>query len=590
MPPTASRERDKPFFAWVHFYDPHAPYDPPEEFREGVPSAYDGEIAFVDSQIQRLLSWLDENGLREQTLIIVVGDHGEGLQDHDEDAHGHFVYNSTVRVPLIVHFPARIDRPRTVSAPVQLVDLFPTVVELLDWKSPELALDGRSLAGALEKGEAPAESVYGESEYPLLGFGWAPLRYSVVDRWKYIDAPRAELYDLQADPDERTNVIEDHADVAEQMRSDLAELVSYLRENRPDVGSTTPDQETIERLASLGYVATTATPDDFDDDAERRDPKDMRYVVRGFEEGLSLHRRGDYQGAVEVLAPLVEQSPESGQLSALLGMSYVHLGRNAEAQRALEASIEQNPNNRRRWFALGVAHKNQNHLEDALACFKQAIALSPGWAQAQREAATALSMMHRMREAEPYWRSCVELDPSSAQCLTNLASMRLMARQPREAVPLLERALAVEPRNENTHRVLWKALMGSGRRTDALRALEKANELFPAVRAFSCPLAWYRATTPQTPRDELDRAIEWAKACCEAAPGNARNFDVLAAAYAASGDFRRAVETAQHAMQLVAGSGPENLRRAIEARLQLYRSGRPYVEAAPPAGNGGPSN
>jgi len=573
-----NREPGGTFFAWAHYYDPHTPYTPPAEFSAGAASAYAGEISFVDSQIQRLLSWLDENGLREQTMVIVVGDHGEGLLDHQEDSHGHFVYNTTMRVPWIVEYPALLSKPQTVATPVQLVDLFPTVLDLLGWDTSEFALDGRSLAQACTTGKAEAQPVYGESEYPRLGFGWAPLRFIIKDQWKYIEAPRAELYNLESDPDELDNVIEANRDVAERLRADLAEYVTYLRENRPDVGSTTPDQETIDRLASLGYATTTSTPDDFDDGLLRSDPKDMTAVVSGYGRGLVLYRGNNFDGAIRVLAPLVEQSPESSQVSELLGLSYLKLNRDWEAQQVLEASLDSNPDNRSVWFSLGVAHKKQNQAEDALACFEQAIALSPDWAKPHREAATVLSQLRRIQDAEPHWRRCVELDPASAHCLTNLGTTFVMTRRVDQAVPLLERALVHEPANEAAHKVLWKALQSVGRRADAVTALDKANDFYPGSADFCCPLAWFLATTSDTPSDDIDRAIELANACTAVAPGSARSFDALAAAYAASGNFTEAVEHIRHALDLVKRSGPENLQRVIEARLTLYQSGRPYLE------------
>jgi arylsulfatase A-like enzyme/predicted Zn-dependent protease len=571
---------DEPFFAWVHFFDPHNPYSPPAAFAQGVPSRYDGEIAFVDSQIRRLLAWLDDNGLRERTLIVVAGDHGEGLGDHGEETHGHFVYNTTVRVPLIVAFPQELTTPRTITAPVQLVDLFPTIVDLLGWDASALEVDGQSLARACRTGKSPVAEIYGETEYPRLGFGWAALRYSIAEQWKYIDAPQAELYDRRHDPDELDNLIDKHNDVAESMRADLGELVSRLRQDRRDTGSSAIDPEALERLTSLGYIATTASPDDFDDDVVRRDPKEMVAVVQGFERALKRFRMNDFDGVVDNLAPLVEQSPESAELSTLLGFALIRLGRLEEAQSALEASTRQNRDNFRSWYALGVALSGQDRLEDALACFQQAIALSPDWELAQRDAASVLSRMRRMSEAEPHWRRCVELNPASVPCLTNLGSILLMARKPDEAVPLLERALEHDPANEHAHRSLWQALSAAGRRADAMRRLEQAQRLFPDSPGYTCPLAWFFATTPTTPERDRRTAIDWSRSCVAAEPGNARNLDILAAAYAAAGDYSSAVEAARRALSAANATGQENLRGAIEARLRLYESGQPFVEMA----------
>lgn len=571
------RESDRPFFAWVHFYDAHKPYTPPEEFA-GQATAYDGEIAFVDSQVGRLLEWLDASGLRDRTLIVAAGDHGEGLGDHGEKTHGIFVYNSTMHVPLIVHYPAALETPRAIASPVELVDVFPTVVGLLGRDLPEQAVDGRSLARACRSGEEPNGPVFGESEYPRLGFGWAALRFSIVDEWKYIDAPQAELYDRRNDPAELHNLIAEHPDVAGRMRDELSEIEATLIANRPEASAAAPDPEAIERLSSLGYVATTLTPEDVDDDVVRRDPKDMIEVHDGFEESLITFRRGDYERVLSLLEPLTERSPESDELFTLLGFSYLRLGRFAEAQQALETSLKTHQNHRRRWWALGMALRSQNRLEEALECFLRSLEVSPDYDLAHREAATVLSQLGRIPEAEPHWRRCVELDPASVPCLTNLGSIRLMGGDAAEAARLLERALEYEPHNQHAHRALWQAWLGAGRRADAVRSLEKALASYPRSAAFRCPMAWFRATSGDATEAEIGEAVDWAVACSKGEPGNPRNFDTLAAAYAASGDFPHAVAAARRALEIVSASGREDLRTAIEARLRSYEQSRPYVE------------
>ena len=571
------QESDRPFFAWVHFYDPHKPYDPPQEF-DVEATDYDGEIAFVDSQVRRLLDWLDTSGLRDRTLIVVAGDHGEGLGDHGEETHGLFVYNSTMRVPLILNHPASLVTPRTLKAPVELVDLFPTIIELLDWDPPARSVDGQSLARACRSGTEPDDPVYGESEYPRLGFGWAALRFSIADEWKYIDAPRAELYDWRNDPGERNNLIDEQPQVASIMRDELTEVETFLRENRPEGTAAAPDPEAVERLSSLGYVATTLTPEDLDENVTRRDPKDMIDVLKGFEESLITFRQGDFEGAVRLLAPLAQRSPESDELFTLLGFSYLRLGRFPEAQQALETSLKTNQNHRRRWWALGMTLRSQNRPEAALECFQKSLEVSPDYDLAHREAATVLSQLGRIAEAEPHWRRCVELDPTSVPCLTNMGSILLMSRKSSEAAPLLQRALVHEPRNEHAHRGLWQALLGAGRRADAIRSLGLAQETFPDAAVFRCPLAWFRVTARDATPTQVSQAIEWATACAQGDPGNPRSFDTLAAAHAANGDFDRAVAAAGRALQIVSAAGRENLRGPIEARLRLYEQRRPYVE------------
>ena len=200
------RQPDVPFFAWVHFFDPHTPYAPPPGYRQASADPYDGEITFMDAQLGRLTAWLDERQLREKTLIVVAGDHGESFDEHGETEHGMLIYDTTLHVPLIFSFPARLPAGTVLSTGGRLTDVFPTVADLLGWKAPP-GTDGISLTPALRAGEGRFPTTYAESRYPRQSFGWAALRSLITAEWKYIDAPQPELYDRDGDAQELTNLI-----------------------------------------------------------------------------------------------------------------------------------------------------------------------------------------------------------------------------------------------------------------------------------------------------------------------------------------------------------------------------------------------
>lgn len=261
---------DSPFFAWIHMYDAHRPYDPPEPFRSTYTDPYIAEIAFMDSQIGRVLQVLDRWKLLERTIVVVVADHGESLGDHGERDHGIFVYESVLRVPLIVRAPNVSGR--RVANVVRLVDIVPTVLDLLEL--PGLPVDGTTVAGLLHGEPRQLElDAYSESQYPLR-FGWSPLRAVRAGRYKMIDAPRPELYDLERDPFEQRNVYQQRPVLA---RALLQRLTTIARETpaRHDQDRTDPlpPGDLQERLASLGYIGSGASrpPSDRHD---RPDPKD----------------------------------------------------------------------------------------------------------------------------------------------------------------------------------------------------------------------------------------------------------------------------------------------------------------------------
>jgi arylsulfatase A-like enzyme len=260
-----ARHASSPFFLWIHLYDTHAPIRVPLDFTLAHADPYLAAIAYEDSQIARVVDYLEERGLLDETLIVVAGDHGESLGDHGEDSHGLFVYDEVLRVPLIVRGPGIA--PARVSAAVRLVDVMPTVLDLFGIRST--SLDGVSLTNLMAGAEEAPREVYAESRYPQR-FGWANLRTLRAGRWKVIEAPRPELYDVAADPREQRNVFDGNRHVA-------AALINRLRSEYKPHETASPsrvvDGAMADRLASLGYVAGAASqraPGD-----APADPKDM---------------------------------------------------------------------------------------------------------------------------------------------------------------------------------------------------------------------------------------------------------------------------------------------------------------------------
>ena len=242
------------FFLWAHLYDPHGPYDPPEPYRSTYSDPYIGEIAFADSQIGRLLDALDARRLMSRTIVIVAGDHGESLGDHGEQAHGVFIYESVLRVPLIIRTPAV--SPGRIGGVVRLTDVMPTVLDLLGIPAPRI--DGVSLVDLLTGRRRTLDlEAYSESEYPRR-LGWSPLRALRDGRFKLIDAPRPELYDLERDPFEERNLYAERQAMAAAM---IQRLQVLARPSSP-TGSQSREKPAVlpgqltEDLAALGYVGS----------------------------------------------------------------------------------------------------------------------------------------------------------------------------------------------------------------------------------------------------------------------------------------------------------------------------------------------
>ena len=261
------RHDTEPFFAWIHLYDTHRPYDLPAEYKDRYLDPYLAAIAYEDAQIARVIGHLETRGLLTSTLIVVAGDHGESLGDHGEKSHGIFLYQEALRVPFMVRGPGV--SPRRVTAVARLVDVMPTVLDLFGVSTS--GLDGVTLAQAGTRSSTdPRLEVYSESMYPRR-FGWAPLRSLRADRYKVIDAPRAELYDLINDPGEERNVLVEHPSVAAAMLHRLRAFESG--QEPPATPSAEVDTAVLDRIASLGYVGSIAAQASAPI-GEQTDPKD----------------------------------------------------------------------------------------------------------------------------------------------------------------------------------------------------------------------------------------------------------------------------------------------------------------------------
>jgi arylsulfatase A-like enzyme/tetratricopeptide (TPR) repeat protein len=345
------RPRTIPFFAWVHFFDPHAPYEAPAPFgKRFAKSPYDGEIAYADSQLGRLLEWLDRTGTRRQTLVLVTSDHGEGLGEHGEDEHMIFVYDATLRVPALASWPGRLPVGVRVPGQFRSIDILPTVLELLGL--PPAATSGASRSAALLAGSRiPDNESYAESLYGNLHCGWAPLFALRGEGYKFIDAPRPELYRLVDDPGETRNIIESRSTVASGMRAHIA---VYRKAGDAPVANQGGgvDADAAERLAALGYVGGTS----FAGKPTGADPKDkiaeyqaytrdtqraLRYFhERNFDEAIRIFSRLSTASSVEG-AEVVEQ--RSFLVEYNLGRSLLEKGRYLEAVPHLESALAMDP-------------------------------------------------------------------------------------------------------------------------------------------------------------------------------------------------------------------------------------------------------
>jgi arylsulfatase A-like enzyme/Flp pilus assembly protein TadD len=318
--------RDRPFFLFLHLYEPHAPYDPPEPFRSRYASRYDGEIARADQIVGDFLARLKALGIYDRALIILTSDHGEGLGDHGEDQHGILLYRETIHVPLLVKLPQSSRRGETVTAPAAHIDLAPTIAQVLGMETPK-EMHGASLLSL-----PSSRQLYSETYFPLINLGWAPLRSLRTERYAYIDAPPPELYDMTRDSGERSNIMSEERRVAASLRTALAQYPSTL----DTVAPISPEEAA--RLASLGYVgsaqhraATGPLPN----------PRDAVRVLPRIAEAFRLADARDYARAVPMMRDLVRENPRLVDVWEKLGQALADAGRTDEAIAAYQAGVRQ---------------------------------------------------------------------------------------------------------------------------------------------------------------------------------------------------------------------------------------------------------
>jgi len=419
------------FFAWVHFYDPHAPYLPPVSFRISD-DPYDGEVSAADAGIGTVLQAAAKAGVADRTAVIVTADHGEGLGDHGEREHGLLLYDSVLKVPLVVVAPGIA--ARVVRTQVRHIDLMPTVLALASVPIPP-GLRGRDLGPLLRLGDAtPAADAdlisYAETWYGRLHFGWSELRAIRADGWKYIDGPRPELYDLRRDPAERRNHIDERPQLGRRLAWELSHLAASGGEATANVRA--PDSETLGRLRSLGYVSGSGVLGGVGGRrTDRRDPGEMtgvfdRYVT-ALNAGIAELQAGRPRAAVARLRRLVHEHPKSFEAHHYLGYSYAAAGQHREALAEYDRALEILP-------AYAVAHFNAANAlavlgqgDAARARLARGFALEPRSFYGQMVAGVVAWQLKDNQEAAAAFQRAVELNPSEPRARANLgeACMRL---------------------------------------------------------------------------------------------------------------------------------------------------------------------
>jgi choline-sulfatase len=507
------------WFAWVHVYEPHFPYTPPEPFATRFAAdPYLGEVAAADAALAPLLDQAINEGSAGRTLVVLTADHGEALGEHGETTHGLFAYEGTLRVPLVLFAP-RLLAPRVVDAPARHVDILPTVLDALG--APASTVDGRSLlaAAAGRSGETPAS--YFESLSASLNRGWAPLYGVISGSTKYIDLPIPELYELAADPRESRNLAAEQADDAGRMRR----LLDGLRAGERTVAREAESAAARERLRGLGYASGSAAPKARYTEAD--DPKRLVEIDRAIEGVVSRYQRGDLPGAIASAEAIQRERPGMPIALTHLAFLYNEAGDHERAVRAILRALALNPSaddtaalagaylteaGRAReavdrlspyatkagadadvLIAYGVALADTNRQPDAMAAFDRARAADPSSGLALANIATIYLQRADLERAKAAFEEALAIDSDLARAHNGLGVVAARRRDYPSAIEHWKRAVFLDPHDHRTLFNLGDLLVQLGRAAEARPYFEQ----------------YVREAPPNLERSDLARVRKW---------------------------------------------------------------------------------
>ena len=446
----------EPFFMFLHLYDLHTPYNLSLATRHSFHgSGYEAELEYVNRVLGAFWDFLIRQRLWEKTLLVFISDHGEGLGEHGEDTHGSFIYQSTVRVPLIFHWPTHVDSfPERVDEPVSLMDVSPTILEFVRSRQLENS-QGRSLLGLLkQESPDPGREVFTESLYAHNHFGCSGLHSLRVGRYKYTEAPKPEFYDLAQDPDEKTNLYAHEKALAFTFRKRLDLLRSrFSRAHGSDSSALTA--EAINKLNSLGYVASSSTHSEPEESGP--DPKDLISDFEEFSRSQTLASSGKLSEANTLLKRLLGKRPELLDVRITLGVNMQKLGQHQNAVENFRWVLKADPANTQAHFNLATSYFALQQFDEAIKEAGATLAIAPYYTRAEELLGSIFFQRKEYDQARAHFTSILMFAPDDYAAHFNLGVLAIMESQLEEGEKQLRLALRAYPQSAAAHNA-WGSL------------------------------------------------------------------------------------------------------------------------------------
>jgi arylsulfatase A-like enzyme/Tfp pilus assembly protein PilF len=497
------------FFAWIHFYDPHSPYEPPEPFRsatirKGPIGLYDGEISYVDNLIGRIEEDLKKNDLLENTVIVLTADHGESLGEHEETAHGFFIYDATVHTPLIIRFPG--EPPRKIEEQVRSIDLYSTICDAVGVVPPR-GVQGSSLIPLIRGGKLPAKLVaYSESYYPRFHYGWSELKSLRTPEYKFIQAPEKEFYRITEDRTEGNNLFIKEQKRAAPFESQLARMLA----NAIDVKAPQAvDDDSLEKLQALGYIGSASH---LTKGAGEKlpDPKGKIRLYNKIKLAQGFSSEDKTKEAFANIQQVLAEDPNILEAHVVLGNLYMKEKKYAEAAESFKRALQLDPEYEAAVFALARAYKEEGQLDAAKAGFERLMQKDPRDSKPYFHLADIAVQEKDVKKALAYLQKVVQIDPDQAIGHNRLGACYLDLQDYSKAEAEIKRALDLNSRIPHAH-FNW-ALIHEGREewNEAIAEYQKELALFPESYPadFNLSRIYRRQGRLDDEKKELETAIQ----------------------------------------------------------------------------------
>lgn len=467
------RNSQKPFFLFLHLYDLHTPYRIPG--RSGQ-LTYDAMLSYEDGVIGRFWDSLARQGLIDRALIVFTADHGEGLGDHSEKAHGYFAYQSTLRVPVMMHWPRGTAFPPTTDEPAGLIDIAPTIIDYLGLPRPR-EFQGRSLMGSL-RGRLLKSDVYSESVYAHNHFGCSALLSLTDGKYKYIESTKPELYDLSRDPREQNNLYSSQRALADGYRARIRALITRYR-SPAAAQKQQPGSEAMARLRSLGYLGGTsgATGSLLSGPA----PAERISAWETYDRASASASSGRISEGIAMMEQMLAKMPDLADVRLSLGLLLQQEGRHADAASQFRELLKREPANPIAHFDLGISLQAMAQNDDAWKEFEAALALDPTYIRAEEALSGQLLHRRRFDEARTHYEHILNVDPGNFGAHYNLGALAASREKWDDAKAQLEAALRANPRSAESHNVLGSICLRQGDLTSAGREFREAIQLSPGM-------------------------------------------------------------------------------------------------------------